>query len=445
MIHLATALIALGDTQSAQALETVLASRGYTCLHTSDAGSVLSLAKDRRPDVLILGPGLLGGDQVEVVSSLRMAPETRTLPLFFLSEHSLEDVGDRLLDLGVDDALQWPCNPELVLARVRPLVRVATMRTEYLTRRAAVPDPLAEEEAAALPQTPASILVIGEETASEAVLQALPDASLRIARDLVEAQQLMDDRLFDAAIMAPQGNAQPYLDLCLQIRRNVRLFNLPVVFLSPTASLADQTLAMSMGASSALGMAPSANELRFTLRMLVRRQRLRWALRRDLGNLLTAATVDPVIPGVYSRSFLEHCLSVRLSEQGARRRRFSVIGLAFAGVDAIRHEFGEDSEHSLLLQIGQWLSLLVRAEDMVVSLGGARFALMLPDTPLSEAQVVMHRIAGVISNTEFAAKDVYRVVTVWPFVNAAEITDTDTPETVLARAAAIIGEGMAPW
>lgn len=447
MIHLAKALIAIGESQDAEALSRALSAQGYTCTHTADGAAVAELVVSHTPDVLIIGPGLSDIDQKHLAASLKTDPATRAIPLFYLSADPLDQIGDALLDLGIDDAVQWPSPPDLVLARLRPLARVATMRTEYMARRAVMN---AESVSPDIPEarisdTPPFILIIGGDGTVRAVTSAIPDAQVMVAADLVEAQRLMDERLFDAAVMAPAGSPQPYLDLCLQIRRNVRLFNLPVVFVSPSGTAEERDTAMSMGASSALGADTGAAELRFTLRVLVRRQRLRWALRRCLGGQLTPATVDPVIPGVYAQAFLDLCLSARLSGAETRIRRFSVIEFAFAGVESIRHEFGEESELSLISQIGQWLTLLVRAEDMVASLGGSRFAVVLPDTPLSEAQVVMHRIAGVISNTEFAAKDVYRVVTVWPFVNAAEVVAGDTPESLLARATAVVGEGMAPW
>lgn len=447
MIHLAKALIVIGDSRAAETLSRTLSAQGYTCTHTDTGAEVDALIISHAPDVLIIGPDLKGEHQKDLAARLKSSPATKGLPLFYLSAEPLEQTGDSLLDLGIDDAVIWPVHPDLVLARLRPLARVATMRTEYLARRAVMDAENLSPEApdAAETATPPSILVIGPEETSETVTQAIADAQVMVAADLVEAQRLMDERLFDAAVMAPAGNPQPYLDLCLQVRRNVRLFNLPVVFISGDGSADDLATAMSMGASSALRADAGITELRFTLRVLVRRQRLRWALRRSLGSQLTPATVDPVIPGVYSLPFLDLCLTARLSGAETRVRRFSVIEFAFAGVESIRHEFGEESERSLISQIGQWLTLLVRAEDMVASLGGSRFAVVLPDTPLSEAQVVMHRIAGVISNTEFAAKDVYRVVTVWPFVNAAEVVAGDTPESLLARAAAVVGEGLAPW
>lgn len=87
---------------------------------------------------------------------------------------------------------------------------------------------------------------------------------------------------------------------------------------------------------------------------------------------LRPGSADTLVPEVYSAEFLNRYLSRRVSSAQEQERGFSVIGFAFAGVDTIRHEFGDDSATSLLDQIGQWLTLLVRTEDLVARLDGAR-------------------------------------------------------------------------
>jgi two-component system cell cycle response regulator len=59
---------------------------------------------------------------------------------------------------------------------------------------------------------------------------------------------------------------------------------------------------------------------------------------------------------------------------------------------------------------------------------------MLPDSPLSEASLVINRIAGVLAYTDFAVRDVYEPVKVWVRVGSAELTDGDTAESLIARA-----------
>ena len=155
-----------------------------------------------------------------------------------------------------------------------------------------------------------------------------------------------------------------------------------------------------MGVSRVMDGIPIVEELSFALHSLVKRQRIRWTLRKALLETLSSGGADAAIPEVYSREFLMRSLELRmlgLSDSAQRNgwRRFSFVRFSFSGLESIRHECGETAENLLIAQIGQWLALLVRAEDVLGRLTPNSFAFILPDTPLEEADIVMHRIVGV--------------------------------------------------
>ncbi len=438
MNHLATLVLAGADTQDVRTLHDCFTSNSYAGLRVTSGAAALEEIRRARPDVLVVGAGLTDGmSALDVLAATKGDPALADMAVVVLTDQPLSAVGDALLGAGADDAVAWPAVPAVVLARVRPLVRVATMQAEY-HHRAALSGTPRTPAATADDSRPAQILVIGQASDAAMVETTLGEAG-RITQtaDLFEAQALLEARPYDAAVMVGRGGAEAAMDLCLQIRRNPRLFNLPVLFLADQALIADAAKPYGMGASVVMPLDVPAGELRFAALAQVRRQRRRWALRRALDSTLTAETADSAARTAYTADYLTRYLATRVSAAAAARRQLSVIAFDFAGVDAIRQEFGAEAEAHLLGQLGQWLTLLVRAEDFVARQSGSRFIAVLPDTPLSEAQVVMHRIAGVVSNTDFAVFDVYRVVNVWAAVNAAALTDGDDDHTLMERATAL--------
>jgi two-component system cell cycle response regulator len=435
MIHLASTVLAMGDTPDARALQHKLLDGSYTAPFFHSGAEALDCARKTRPDVVIIGPGLSDMGCDALVEQLRTDPATITVPIFMLSNVPLADNGDHLLTLGIDDAIGWPADPATVAQRLRSTVRLSTMRVELSIRRSvanAALTPLDVDGIHIDRDEPPTVMVIGTESVADAVQSCL-SADLKLTRceDLFEAQRQIEEQRFDACVVSAGSDLEPAMDLCLQIRRNPRLFNLPVIMVCQADQAAVSPRALNMGASHVMTMPLAVAEMRFVLQTLVRRQRVRWAIRQALAITRTPAVSAPGVRDAYSSAFLSDYLDCRIAQAQQNQRQFSVVGFSFAGVDAIRHEFGTEAESHLLDQIGQWLSLLVRAEDLVAHLGGARFCVTLPDTPPSEAQVVMHRIAGVISNTDFAVADVYRVVNVWPYVNAFGLTAVDTASSIL--------------
>ncbi len=435
MIHLASTVLAMGDEPNARALQHTLLDGTYTAPFFHSGAEALDCVRRTRPDVLIIGPGLTDMTSEELVDQIHADPTTAAVPIFILSTTTLADNGDHLLALGVDDAIHWPTDPAAVAQRIRPTVRLSTMREELSIRRSVANEPQEPLESDGLKvdrdEAPA-VMVIGAQPIADAVSDCL-DADLKLTRcdDLFEAQRQIEEQRFDACVLSVGNDPEPALDLCLQIRRNPRLFNLPVILVYPSDPEEAISRALNMGASHVMAMPLAVAEMRFVLQTLVRRQRVRWAIRQALTATHTQAVTAPVVREAYSVDFLSAYLTHRLAQAQQNQRQFSVVGFSFAGVDAIRHEFGIEAESHLLDQIGQWLTLLVRAEDLVAHVGGARFCVTLPDTPPAEAQVVMHRIAGVISNTDFAVFDVYRVVNVWPYVQAFGLTAVDTASSLL--------------
>ena len=51
--------------------------------------------------------------------------------------------------------------------------------------------------------------------------------------------------------------------------------------------------------------------------------------------------------------------------------------------------------------------------------------MVLPDTPLAEAETVIHRIAGVLTYTDFAVREVYQPVKLWVQVGATDAQPGD--------------------
>lgn len=435
MIHLANAVLALGDTAEAEALYNRLLDANYICALTTSASDALETVRSSQPDVLIVGPGLDGGTPESLLKAVKSDPETADIPVFVLSDTPLHEVGDALLAAGADDAAEWPEGPDVVAHRVRPLVRLATMQAELRHRIATAADLGFAVDSSVIPGTEqARILVVGPAALANRVAEALGNGEVARTEELFEAQDRMERERFDAAVLAPGAHLDAYLDFCLQIRRNPRLFNLPVVLLAEDPAETDPVKALGKGASHVLLESAPVPALRFVLNALVRRQRLRWALRGALDRTLGLKTIDTVAAGCYGRPFMENYLARRLGAAKDHERQFAVVGFGFAGVQSIRQEFGAEAEADLLTQIGQWLTLLIRAEDLVARVDGSQFLVTLPDTPIEEAQVVMNRIAGVISNTDFAVQDIYRVVKVWPIVRATGLTRNDTVHTLLERA-----------
>ena len=100
-------------------------------LHAEKNGDdAIETAKKHRPDLIILDVVMPGIDGFEVITILKEAPETREIPVIFITGLSSAANEERGLALGAADYINKPFSPAVVKLRVRNQLQIVNqMRT----------------------------------------------------------------------------------------------------------------------------------------------------------------------------------------------------------------------------------------------------------------------------------------------------------------------------
>lgn len=114
-------LIVDDDRKIVDLVKAYLEKDGYRVLVAYDGLQALDLARQKRPDLIILDLMLPGMDGLDVCRVLR--GEGNKVPIIMLTAKTTE--ADKLigLDLGADDYVTKPFSPRELLARVRAVLR----------------------------------------------------------------------------------------------------------------------------------------------------------------------------------------------------------------------------------------------------------------------------------------------------------------------------------
>jgi DNA-binding response OmpR family regulator len=108
-----------------------LEDEGYVCNVFKDAESFMRELRHETYDLLIMDWELPGTSGVEVLSWIRSDKEW-DLPIFFITHRDGESDIIEALEKGADDYLAKPVNREVMLARVRALVRRHSGRRDVI-------------------------------------------------------------------------------------------------------------------------------------------------------------------------------------------------------------------------------------------------------------------------------------------------------------------------
>ena len=115
-------LVVEDNDEIAQMMTLFLGSRGFKVSVAGDAATALELVRESLPDLILLDVGLPDVNGYELLRRLRQDPRTRHLPAMFVTQRKLKP--DRItgLQLGADDFITKPFDPDELGLRVQNLL-----------------------------------------------------------------------------------------------------------------------------------------------------------------------------------------------------------------------------------------------------------------------------------------------------------------------------------
>lgn len=96
---------------------------GFHVMYAEDGEKAIRIAKQERPDLVVLDIMLPGLNGFEVCKLLRKDPQTKSIPIVMLTAKSEENDVATGLDLGADDYITKPFSPKILLSRIKAALR----------------------------------------------------------------------------------------------------------------------------------------------------------------------------------------------------------------------------------------------------------------------------------------------------------------------------------
>lgn len=117
-------LVADDDDLLLKLLDYKLTQQGYDVTCVQDGEQALKVARDQKPDLIVLDGMMPGMDGLDVLRNLKDAEETRDIPIVMLTARNKERDIVGGLNLGADEYLVKPFMPEELTIRIKRLVKL---------------------------------------------------------------------------------------------------------------------------------------------------------------------------------------------------------------------------------------------------------------------------------------------------------------------------------
>jgi len=103
-------------------LETILGIYGYRCVSCSSPKEAMTMARDVKPDLIILDIAMPEIDGYEVCVSLKNNPATRSIPIIMVTALALIQDKKKGLECGADGFIFKPFDPMVVINEIERLL-----------------------------------------------------------------------------------------------------------------------------------------------------------------------------------------------------------------------------------------------------------------------------------------------------------------------------------
>jgi two-component system cell cycle response regulator len=392
---------------------TLLEKAGYRCSVAPPGTDQAKTIARENPDVALIGVADENG--LDAVRRLKRDAKSRHVPVVAVDVGYDPNALRACYDAGADDVFEDDAEETEILARLVPLVRLSGMEAELLRRAQTAGDFGISVDTGidvSPPHDDFRLLIVGiGQDQFEAMCPMLSRTGIEYiaepdpyrARSRLEEER---DREFAGALVyVKDGEAS---DKCAFFFRSVRgdrrLFDLPLFVVAEKGAFDGAEEAYGQGASVVAHTPIDCDFVDVHLRMLHRGRALRRALGIRLARALGANSAD-VLGSVYSSKFLQAHLTRLNADATGMDRRSAAILFFVPTIGETAALYGADNALQLRRQVADWLSSLVRVEDIVGRVGSDEFLMLLPRTVQEDADRVRRRVIGVLHQSEFGLTD----------------------------------------
>lgn len=416
-------------------LEGRLSAAYYQVVSARDGIQALPTARQWQPDVILLDVVMPGMDGYECCRRLKDNAATSHIPIIIVTASA--EAAERLhgLEVGADDFLTKPIAHDMLMARVRSLVRLKRMLDEWRTRGETTRALGLTTECAKSPTISGARALVVDERDQNA--RGLQDA---LAQEGVISDHASNSR--DATAMAAAGtfdlivinmslSQEDPLQLVAVLRASDTTHETPILLVTEAGDKGRILRGFELGASDWLVQPIDRNELRARARNQIRRKFYQDRLRSDLGTALEMALTDP-LTGLYNQRYLRrHLHGLIQNGQGWQ------LGILMVDIDhfkQVNDHYGHAVGDQALRLIADTLRTNTRMFDSVARYGGEEFVVVMPGTALTEATAVAERVRGAIESLKLTMPNgIWLSLTV--SVGVACTVDTAADPAALLQAA----------
>lgn len=301
-----------------------------------------------------------------------------------------------------DSVIYAPAHPAQISQRLESVLRLQRMEREIVHRVETYNQDFGIECDFSLDAVnrPFNILFVGKATPEfMVILNALYNYDVKItaAFSSYSAFNYLHEDEFDAVVMNAIDDIDPSIMVTETMRRNSRLYDIPVIFL--TAEDVDNVETIySSGVHDIIKQNAEMTEIRGRILESANFHRVHAHMKKALVDLRFDGCID-LASRLFNREFLIRHLNRIVTHCHTHKHQLSLIALRVSPNAPMN--ISSDRISQAENQIGGMLKALIRAQDISARVTNDTFILVFPEQSLDRLDPILERIAGIVDCAAF--------------------------------------------
>jgi two-component system cell cycle response regulator len=388
-------LVVDDDAANARLLEVALAAEYYEVRTITDGTEILASIADWEPDVILLDVKMPRMNGYQVCQALKAEEHTRHIPVIMVT--GLKDAADRRYGLacGADEFLTKPIEHEILIARLRGIIRLKRVLDETRARHITM-SALGLGDTRDSAVTPMRALIIEDLAPRARRLHALLSGAAietTILPSLPSCSACTSDDVDLIIISLSLPDTDP-LRLLARFQSAAATRDTPLLLIAEPEQTAAVIAGLNLGASDCVMLPLDDAEFLLRAKNLIRRKRHQESLRDDVSNALALAVIDPLTK-LHNRRYLTSHLERLCADP--KSPAFTILMIDVDHFKNINDRFGHGIGDSVLQAIAAVLHENLRKSDFISRFGGEEFITIIDAlTDDRRALAVGDKIRGAI-------------------------------------------------
>lgn len=420
-------------------LEAKLASEYYDVISAKDGFEAVSMAKEHKPDLVLLDVMMPGMDGFEACKRLKEDGDLSHIPVVMVT--ALSEKSDRIkgLEAGADDFITKPINDTALFARVKSLIRIKTLLDELRLRDKTSlqmgVQPASENSFISDVSGAKVMLVDDDEIQAKQIVSKLNETYkvewLRQA-DTALANARVGN--YDAILINTLLSDTDGLRLASQIKSQEETRNVPLLVFVDEDDQTTMFKALEMGINDYLTVPVDKNEMTVRVRTQIRRKKYQEALKLQYQKSISMAVTDG-LTGLYNRHYLNAHLDNMVRQAVANNKNLALMMMDMDHFKQVNDTHGHDAGDMVLKQLAQVIISAARSTDLAARFGGEEFVVLMPETDPQAALAAANRMRELVEKTPFPINTAGKTISRTISIGVASLqSDGDSADGLLKRA-----------